>query len=126
MQKRFPRQYWLAWLGAALLFVLTIPWNMFSNEKITVHYAWFCLVLDGLSIVLFRTIALRMWVKQFYTDSCSVYAWLLAVQAFCHLVFVGMNPLSWVYLAITAALWLVMLALWWKDWKKNRDSGKTV
>lgn len=126
MQKKFPRQYYITWLGAVIWFVSTIPWGMFSDARISVHYACFCLVLNGLSTVLFRAILLRVWVRQLYSDTLSVYAWLLAVQAFCHLVFLRMNPMCWAYLAFTAGLWLTMLVLWWKAWKKSRDSEKNA
>ena len=51
-----------------------------------------------------------------------IIAWFLAVQGFCHLVFVRMNPMSWVCIAITLAIWLGMAVVWWKAWKKERKA----
>lgn len=120
VRKLFPKEYWLSWVFAAALFGLLFPGKMFGNPDILVHYAVFCVALGGISAVLIRTIVLRIWVRRFYPDTFRVYAWFLAVEAFCHLVFTGMNPLGWVYIGLSAALELWMGIAWLKEWKKEQ------
>lgn len=119
MRKLFPREYWLSWLGAAVVFAALFPLSMFSDPEISVHYAVFAVALSAISTVLLRTILFRVWVKRFYSDSYRVYAWFLAVQAFCHLVFTGMNPRSWVYIGASVAVLLGMLLQVLKE-RKNK------
>lgn len=120
VRKLFPKEYWLSWLGAAVFLAAVFPYAMLSGADTPATYDWFCVVMSAVSAVLFRTILLRIWVKRFYSDSFRVYAWLLAVQAFCHLVFTGMNPCSWACIGICVILWLWMLVAWRKE-QKTKD-----
>ena len=124
MGKLFPKQYFLSWLAAAALFGLLFPYRMFAQPDLEPVYPVFCVVLNGISICLFRAILFRAWVKRFYPEQIRVYAWFLAVQAFCHLVFTRMHPMCWVAIGITVVIWSGMAAQWWKQWKKERKEGK--
>ena len=120
MRKLFPTQYWLSWLFAGMFFAALVPYGMFREPEISVHYTLFCVVLGALSTVLFRAILFRVWVRRLYSESFRVYGWILAIQAFCHLVFTGMNPKGWVYIGVTAALGLGMGITWLRQWREAR------
>lgn len=120
VRKLFPIQYWLSWLFAVVFFAALLPFGMFRKPEISIHYGIFCVALGALSTVLFRDILFRVWVRRFYSESFRVYGWFLAVQAFCHLVFTGMNPKSWIYIGVTAALLLGMGIAWLRQWKKEQ------
>lgn len=125
MRKLFPMEYWLSWLGAAAFFAAVFPYGMFEKTDIPVTYAWFCVVLSAISVVLFRAVWFLIWVKRFYSDSFRVYAWFLAVQGFCHLVFTGMNPGSWACIGMSLLLWLWMLIVWLREQKREREQQRT-
>ena len=122
MRKLFPKEYWLSWLGAVALFAAIFPRAMFSAVENSPMYAWFCVVLSAISVVLFRVILFRIWVKRFYSDSFRVYAWFLGAQSFCHLVFVRWNASGWVCIGMAVLIWLWMGIAWLREKKRNKKS----
>ena len=115
MRKLFPTQYWLTWLGAAILLGLLLPYGMFGPERIPPVYPWFCAVLTVLNVLTIRAAVLQIWVRQLYETHARVYWWALLLLSFCYLVFVRMNPAGWWCIGVSAVLWGYLTVLQWRE-----------
>lgn len=121
MYKVFPKGYWLCWLGAAAFFVAIFPYGLIGDRNMVPAYFVFCVILNAISTVLLRAIALRIWVKRFYSESFRIFGWFLAITAFCHLVFLRMHPMGGICIGLSGMILVYMAFISWKEWKQRRS-----
>ena len=100
--------FWVSLIAGLCLFAATYPFyhDMYIPELFTV----LCICLNACSAVLFGAFLFCLLTRRMDTDARSIFLWFTVLQAVGHGIFAIMNWGSWLFLALSAAV-LVILAI---------------
>lgn len=120
MYRPFQTQRRISYAVAAVFFALIFPYGTIGDGEISTTYKVFCIVLNLLSAGLFGFMLYRTLTKRLPVDDFSAFGWCMAVLAFCHLVFTGINWGGWLCIGISALILAAMGVLYLKAQKDPR------
>lgn len=102
------RPFRISLLAGLILFAITYPFyhDMYIAEIFTAP----CILLNGFSAILFGAFLFCKWTSRIDADGRTIFLWLTVMQAIGHGIFAMMNWGSFLFLALSAAV-IVLLAI---------------
>lgn len=115
-------KFWISILVGISLFVSTYPFyhDMYIAELFTV----LCIFLNAFSAILFSVFLYCKWTKHIESDSRSIFLGFTLMQAVGHAIFAMMNWGSFLFLAISAVILVILAISYFKE--KGSESMKKL
>lgn len=104
--KQYP--FWISLLVGIILFAGTYPF--YHDMYIAELFTTLCICLNGFSATLFGTFLYCKWNNHIDADGRTIFLWLTIMQAVGHGIFAMMNWGSFLYLALSVAV-IVLIAV---------------
>lgn len=113
------RWSWGSFAVGLVLFVGTIPF--YHDMYIPQVFTAVCVVLNGLSAILFAKLLHRILTKGLQAERRAMFAVGIVLQAIGHGVFAIMNWGSWLFLGLSVIALVVLTVVHFKDKKTYKD-----
>ena len=106
-------QFWTSILAGLVLFVGTYPFyhDMYIAELFTV----LCICLNAFSAILFGIFLYCKWTKHLDADARNIFLWFTVMQTVGHMIFAMMNWGSYLFLALSAVVIVLIVAAHFKE-----------
>ena len=111
--------FWVSLVAGLVLFIGTIPFN--HDMYIPKVFTFVCVVLNGLSAVLFAKFLYRIRTKDLGAERTGAFAVGIIFQAIAHCVFAVMNWGSWLFLGLSVIALVVLAVVHFRDKKTCKD-----
>ena len=105
-------QFWVSLVIGLVLFVGTYPF--YHDIYIAEIHTFICILLNAFSSILFSTFLYCKWTNGITTNSITVFLFLTIIQAIGQGVFAIMNWGSFLFLPLSAIVFVILLISYFK------------
>ncbi len=112
------KQYrlWVSILVGIVLFAVTYPF--YHDIYIAKLHSCICVCLNAFSSVLFCAFLYCAWQKRLCSDNMTIFLWFTVLQAIAHGIFAVMNWGSFLFLALSIIVFIVLALSFFKEKSK--------
>ena len=109
-------QFWISFLAGIVLFAGTYPFyhDMYIAELFTA----LCICLNAFSAILFSIFIYCKWTNHMDADGRTIFLWFTIMQAVGHGIFAMMNWGSFLFLALSVIVIILIAVSYFKEKKK--------
>ena len=109
-------QFWISFLVGIVLFAGTYPFyhDMYIAELFTA----LCICLNAFSAILFSIFIYCKWTNHMDADGRTIFLWFTIMQAVGHGIFAMMNWGSFLFLALSVIVIILIAVSYFKEKKK--------
>jgi hypothetical protein len=109
-------QFWISFLVGTVLFAGTYPFyhDMYIAELFTA----LCICLNAFSAILFSIFIYCKWTNYMDADGRTIFLWFTIMQAVGHGIFAMMNWGSFLFLALSVIVIILIAVSYFKEEKK--------
>lgn len=109
-------QFWVSFVVALILFAVTYPF--YHDMYIAELFTGLCICINAFSSILFAVFLYCKWTNHIDADGRSIFLWLIFMQAVGHVIFLIMNWGSWLFLALSVIVLIILLVSYFNKKEK--------
>ncbi len=109
-------KFWISMVLGLGLFLVSFPF--YHDIYIALFHTAICVLLNAFSATLFGTFVYFVLENKINADSRAIFLWFTIVQVIGHSIFVIMNWGSFLFLALSVVVFIVITVSYLKDKRK--------